>query len=182
LSEAKHPAICLSSSAAATKFIGGHSDVTAGILAVRDPALAERVYFVQNAEGTALGPFDSWLLVRGLKTMSLRMERQTANAQRIAEWLAAHPMVRSVNYPGLAGHPGRAVHEAQASSAGSVLSFITNDAVVSKAVCEETELFKITVSFGNVCSLIRSVGVCKWVCGCARLLSVQGLRWLHGSG
>jgi hypothetical protein len=172
--EAKHhPSTARPPCAAATKFIGGHSDVTAGILAVRDPALAERVYFVQNAEGTALGPFDSWLLVRGLKTMSLRMERQTANAQRIAEWLAAHPMVSSVNYPGLAGHPGRAVHEAQASSAGSVLSFITNDAVLSKAVCEETELFKITVSFGNVCSLIRSAGVCKWVCECARASAVS---------
>lgn len=94
----------------ATKFIGGHSDVMAGILAVRDPALADRIYFVQNAEGTALGPMDSWLLVRGLKTMALRMERQAQNAQRIAEWLAAHPLVKKVNFPGLPDHPGREVH------------------------------------------------------------------------
>ncbi|KAI3436663.1 hypothetical protein D9Q98_006079 [Chlorella vulgaris] len=138
----------------ATKFIGGHSDVTAGILAVRDPALADRVYFVQNAEGTALGPFDCWLLVRGIKTMALRMERQVANAQRIAEWLAAHPAVHSVNYPGLPGHPGKDVHDGQASSAGSIISFITGDATVSQTVVEETQLFKITVSFGNVRSLI----------------------------
>ena len=85
----------------------------AGVLAVRDPALADRIYFVQNAEGTALGPQDAWLLIRGLKTMSLRMERQAANAQRIAEWLAAHPLVACVNFPGLPGHPGKAVHDAQ---------------------------------------------------------------------
>ncbi|KAL4442966.1 hypothetical protein ABPG77_008457 [Micractinium sp. CCAP 211/92] len=138
----------------ATKFIGGHSDVTAGVLAVRDKQLADRIYFVQNAEGTALGPFDCWLLLRGLKTMSLRMEHQVANAQRIAEWLAAHPMVHRVNYPGLASHPGKDVHDAQASSPGSIISFVTNNSDLSRIVVEETELFKITVSFGNVLSLI----------------------------
>lgn len=138
----------------ATKFIGGHSDVTAGVLAVRDQELADRIYFVQNAEGTALGPMDCWLLIRGLKTMSLRMERQVANAQRIAEWLAAHPLVQRVNYPGLPGSTGKAVHDAQATSAGSIISFITNNADLSRVIVSETELFKITVSFGNVCSLI----------------------------
>jgi len=138
----------------ATKFIGGHSDVTAGILAVRDPALAERIYFVQNAEGTALGPMDSWLLVRGLKTMALRMEAQAAGAQRIADWLAAHPLVNKVNYPGRPEHPDRDIHFSQASSAGSILSFTTGDAVMSRNICDKTKLFKITVSFGNVRSLI----------------------------
>ncbi|KAL4457693.1 hypothetical protein ABPG75_012558 [Micractinium tetrahymenae] len=138
----------------ATKFIGGHSDVTAGVLAVRDKQLADRIYFVQNAEGTALGPFDCWLLIRGLKTMSLRMERQAANARCIAEWLAAHPMVHRVNYPGLASHPGKDVHDAQASSPGSIISFVTNNSDLSRIIVEETELFKITVSFGNVLSLI----------------------------
>jgi hypothetical protein len=94
-----------------------HADVTAGILAVSDPQLAERLYFLQNAEGTALGPFDCWLLVRGLKTMALRMERQAANAGRIAAWLDAHPDVRRVNYPGLPHHPGHDVHFRQVRAA-----------------------------------------------------------------
>ena len=100
----------------ATKFIAGHSDVTAGLLSVRGQALADRVYFTQNAEGTALGPFDCWLCLRGLKTMGLRMERQQANAGALAAFLEEHPLVgrrpglppggRAVNYPGLPGvHP-----------------------------------------------------------------------------
>lgn len=138
----------------ATKFIGGHSDVTAGILAVRDKELADKIYFLQNAEGTALGPMDCWLLIRGLKTMALRMERQASNAQKIAEWLVKHPLVKKVNYPGLESHPGHNLHFKQASSPGSIISFITGDSKLSKAICEATKLYKITVSFGNVHSLI----------------------------
>ena len=77
----------------ATKFVGGHSDVTAGILTVRDTELGDRIYFHQNSEGTGLGPFDCWLCLRGLKTMALRMERQAENAQAIAEHLTKHPLV-----------------------------------------------------------------------------------------
>lgn len=99
--------ICMTS---ATKFVGGHADVMAGVLSVRGAELAERLAFVQNAEGAALAPFDCWLLVRGLKTMALRMERAAASAQRIAEWLEAHPSVAAVNFPGLAAHPGRDIH------------------------------------------------------------------------
>ena len=138
----------------ATKFIGGHSDVTAGILAVADPALGDRIYFLQNAQGTALGPMDCWLLIRGIKTMALRMERQASNAQRIAEWLDAQPQVQKVNYPGLPNHPGYDVHFRQANSGGSIISFVTGDPALSKAVCEAAQLYKITVSFGNVHSLI----------------------------
>eukprot|EP00887_Chlorella_sp_A99_P005089 scaffold25.g5089.t1 len=138
----------------ATKFAGGHSDVSAGVLVVRDPALADRLYFIQNAVGSALGPFDCWLLVRGLKTMALRMERQTANAGAIAAWLVKHPLVKQVNYPGLSEHPGHDVHFRQATGSGSVLSFTTGDAELSRALCEAAQLHKITVSFGNVCSLI----------------------------
>jgi cystathionine beta-lyase len=138
----------------ATKFIGGHSDVTAGILAVADKDLGDRIFFYQNAEGTALGPMDSWLLVRGIKTMALRMERQAANAQRIAEWLTTQPQIKKVNYPGLPSHPGHDLHFRQASSGGSIISFTTGDAAVSKAICEAAQLYKITVSFGNVHSLI----------------------------
>ncbi|CAL8468529.1 g8069 [Coccomyxa elongata] len=138
----------------ATKFIAGHSDVTGGLLSVKDPELAERVYFYQNAEGSALGPFDCWLAMRGLKTMVLRMERQATTAALIARWLQAHPLVRKVNYPGLPSHPGHAVHAAQASSGGSLLSFETGSVEASRVIAEEAELFKITVSFGSCSSLI----------------------------
>lgn len=138
----------------ATKFVGGHSDVTAGLLAVKEKGLADEIYFVQNAEGTALGQFDSWLLVRGIKTMSLRMERQAQNAIVIANWLACHPKVVKVNFPGLQTHPGADIHASQANSAGSILSFITGDAEFSKKLVNATKIHKITVSFGNVVSLI----------------------------
>ncbi len=138
----------------ATKFIGGHSDVTGGVLAVRDPELAQRLYFVQNAEGTGLGPMECWLLLRGLKTMSLRMERQVQNCEKLVEWVRKQPLVTSVNYAGLEDFPGHDVHVSQASSAGSLFSFTTGDERVSKIICDNAKLFKITVSFGNVHSLI----------------------------
>ena len=138
----------------ATKFIGGHSDVTGGVLAVRDPELAQRLYFVQNAEGTGLGPMECWLLIRGLKTMSLRMERQVQNCEKLVEWVRKQPLVTSVNYAGLEDFPGHDVHVSQASSAGSLFSFTTGDESVSKIICDTAKLFKITVSFGNVHSLI----------------------------
>jgi cystathionine beta-lyase len=116
--------------------------------------LCDQIYFIQNAEGGALGPFDCWLCLRGLKTMSLRMERQAANCKRMAEWLAAHPLVTKVNYAGMAGTPDAALHWQQATGEGSLLSFTTDDIDVSKMVVTETKLFKITVSFGNVNSLI----------------------------
>ena len=138
----------------ATKFVGGHSDVTAGILTVRDAELGDRLYFHQNSEGTGLGPFDCWLCLRGLKTMALRMERQAENAQAIAEHLSTHPLVTKVNFPGLPGHPGHALHSEQARSGGSIISFETGDLAVSKRVVEKTALHKVTVSFGSVGSSI----------------------------
>ena len=127
---------------------------TGGMLAAKDPTLCDQIYFIQNAEGGALGPFDCWLCLRGLKTMSLRMERQAANCKRMAEWLAAHPLVSKVNYAGMPGTPDAALHWQQATGEGSLLSFTTDDIDVSKTVVTETKLFKITVSFGNVTSLI----------------------------
>ncbi|CAL5224631.1 g7348 [Coccomyxa viridis] len=137
-----------------TKFIGGHSDITAGILSVKDAELAKQVYFFQNAEGAILGPFDCWLAMRGLKTMALRMRRQAASAAIIARWLARHPLVKKVNYPGLPAHPGHDIHVAQASAGGSLLSFETGSTEASRTIAEEAQLFKITVSFGSVSSLI----------------------------
>lgn len=113
-----------------------------------------RVYFFQNAEGTGLPPFECWLALRGLKTMKLRLDKAAANAAAIAAFLARQPLVTKVNYAGLPGTREAALNAQQASSGGSLLSFTTGNADVSKHVTEQTELFSITVSFGSTSSLI----------------------------
>ena len=142
----------------ATKFLGGHHDVTAGAIVVKDKALAEQIYFIQNAEGNALGPFDCYLVLRGMKTLKLRIDCQQRNAQKVAEYLANHKSIQHVYYPGLKDSPGYELHRSQARGAGSVLSFTTGSIALSKAIAENSEMFRITVSFGSVNSSISLPG------------------------
>jgi len=138
----------------ATKHLCGHGDVTAGVLVVRDSELSQEIAFLQNAEGSALGPFDSWLLLRGLKTLGIRLDRAQENALRIARHLVRHPLVKRVHYPGLDDHPGHALHMRQARGGGALVSFETGDAELSRRVAESLELFTIAVSFGSVGSQV----------------------------
>jgi len=138
----------------ATKFLCGHSDVTGGVIVVKDDALANEIYFLQNAEGSALGPFDCFLLLRGLKTLKLRMDAQQRNAEIIAKFLSQHPKVSSVYYPGLPDHPRYAVQQRQARGGGAVLSFTVGSSESAKLIAENSELFRISVSFGSVNSTI----------------------------
>jgi cystathionine beta-lyase len=138
----------------ATKFLCGHSDVTGGALVVNDYDLYRQIAFHQNAEGAGLSPFDSWLLLRGMKTLSLRVERQNESARKVAEFLSRHPAVNQVYYPGLADHPGHEIHRSQSKGDGAVISFTTGDVEVSRQVVEATVLFDIAVSFGSVGSTI----------------------------
>jgi cystathionine beta-lyase len=138
----------------ATKSLSGHSDVTGGAIVVKDQALAEQIYFLQNAEGTALGPFDCFLILRGLKTLKLRLDAQQRNAQVTAEFLSRHPRISAVHYPGLPGHPLYEVHERQARGPGAVLSFTVSSFEQAKRIAESAALFRIGVSFGSVHSTI----------------------------
>lgn len=135
-----------------TKYLSGHHDLMAGVLAVNDSALGERLYFTINASGCGLAPFDSWLLMRGIKTLKVRMDQQQSNAQRIAEFLETHGF--KVRYPGLRSHPQYELHNSMARGAGAVLSFETGDVNISERIVEAAKLWAISVSFGCVNSLI----------------------------
>ena len=138
----------------ATKFLCGHSDVTAGALITNSSAVHDAVAFHQNAEGSGLSPFEAWLLLRGLKTLALRVERQNQTALKIARFLEAHPSVSKVYYPGLQHHPGHTIHRSQAQGDGAVVSFTTGNPELSAAIAGATRLFQIAVSFGSVGSTI----------------------------
>ncbi len=137
-----------------TKFLGGHHDVTCGAVIVKDERLAGQIRFISNAEGAALSPFDSFLLLRGLQTLKLRIDCQQRNAMAVAKWLAERKEVTQVFYPGLAANAAYQLHQRQASGPGSVMSFSTGSVALSKAIAESARLFHIAVSFGSVSSSI----------------------------
>ena len=135
-----------------TKYLSGHHDLMAGVLAVNNSAIGERLYFTINASGCGLAPFDSWLLMRGVKTLKVRLEQQQSNAQQIAEFLEGHGF--KVRYPGLKSHPQYELHHSMARGAGAVLSFETGNIQTSERIVEAAKLWAISVSFGCVNSLI----------------------------
>jgi cystathionine gamma-synthase len=139
-----------------TKYLGGHSDVVGGALVVADPELAERLAFTQNATGGVAGPFDSWLTLRGVKTLAARMDRHCRNAMRVAQMLAEHPAVTEVLYPGLPSHPGHKTAQEQMRAFGGMVSFrlLAGEEAAVRA-CGRTRLFTLGESLGGVESLIE---------------------------
>jgi cystathionine gamma-lyase len=140
----------------ATKYLGGHSDMLGGALIVNDRDLRNRLYFIQNATGGVMAPFDAFLCQRGIKTLELRVREQSRSADRIARWLAGHPQVARVYYPGLETHPGHELARRQMQGGfGAVLSFdLRTDLAGSKRFASATKLFQLAVSLGAVESLI----------------------------
>jgi cystathionine beta-lyase/cystathionine gamma-synthase len=138
----------------ATKYLSGHNDVLAGILVTKEKELGDKIYFYQNSIGAVLGPWDSWLTLRGLKTLSLRMERQQENAHKLALWLQNHPKVTRVLYPGLPGHPGHELLKTQSSGFGAIVSFEVDDPALVPHILSYVEVFLFAESLGGVESLI----------------------------
>ncbi len=144
----------------ATKYLGGHSDVIGGVLVVKDNDLGERLAFLQNSVGGIQGPFDSFLALRGLKTLALRLERSSQNAMGLAEWLEAHPAIARVNYPGLKSHPGHALAARQMDAFGGMITiFLKGGLDAAKTMLERVDLFTLAESLGGVESLIEHPGI-----------------------
>ena len=138
----------------ATKYLAGHNDTVAGLVAVKDPRLAEQVYFHQNSVGAVLGPQDSWLTIRGIKTLSVRLDRQQANARQIAQWLQQHPQVKRVYYPGLPDHPGHELLARQAKGFGAMIAFEVTDPALVEQLLLKTRVMSFAESLGGVETLI----------------------------
>ncbi|HHV99631.1 MAG TPA: aminotransferase class V-fold PLP-dependent enzyme [Clostridiaceae bacterium] len=138
----------------ATKFIGGHSDVVGGLVVVKGKELARKIYSIQNGFGAVLGPQDSWLLLRGLKTLKVRMDYQQNSALILAKWLSEQPKVSEVFYPGLENHPGREIHFSQAQGPGAVLSFKTTDNKTARSFMNNIKLAAVAVSLGGVETIV----------------------------
>lgn len=138
----------------ATKYLGGHSDLVAGLVVVNSDALAERLAFLQNATGGILGPFDAFLLIRGIKTLALRMDRHVENAQRAAEWLKGNPAVKLVYYPGLPDDPGYEINRKQARNGGAMISFELDEQHDFRKFFTALKLVTLAESLGGVESLV----------------------------
>jgi cystathionine beta-lyase/cystathionine gamma-synthase len=137
-----------------TKYLNGHSDGIGGAVALDDAQLAERLKFIQNAAGAVLGPMDSWLVLRGVKTLAVRMRQHCANGMAVAQFLANHPKVKKVNYPGLPSHPQHALAAKQMKGFGGMLSFETGSLENARRVLESVRLCALAESLGGVETLI----------------------------
>jgi len=138
-----------------TKYVGGHSDLVGGFLATNDPTVAERLLFLQKSLGAVPGPFDSWLVLRGLKTLAVRMRKHCENAHSVAAFLERHPRVDSVFYPGLPSHPGHRIAAQQMRDFGGMVSFLAESEDEAVALCARTKIFQLAESLGGVESLIE---------------------------
>jgi cystathionine gamma-synthase len=138
-----------------TKYLGGHSDLIGGFLATNDPTVAERLLFLQKSLGAVPGPFDCWLVLRGLKTLAVRMRKHCENAHAIAGSLERHPRVEKVLYPGLPAHPGHPIAAHQMRDCGGMVSLLLESEEEAVALCGNTKIFKLAESLGGVESLIE---------------------------
>ena len=138
-----------------TKYLGGHSDLIGGFLATNDPTVAERLHFLQKSLGAVPGPFDSWLVLRGLKTLAVRMRKHCENAHTIAAFLERHPRVERVFYPGLPSHPAHRIAAHQMRDFGGMVSFLAESEEEAVALCARTKIFQLAESLGGVESLIE---------------------------
>jgi len=137
-----------------TKYLNGHSDMVGGLLVTNREDLAERLGYLQNAAGGVPGPFDCWLALRGIKTLPLRMQKHDQNGRAIADWLAGHPKVKKLYYPGLPTHPQHDLARRQMGGFGGMISFDVEDVSLAKAIVEKTRIFTLAESLGGVESLI----------------------------
>src|SRR5881227_1191869 len=138
-----------------TKYLGGHSDLIGGFAATNDPTVAERLFFLQKSLGAVPGPFDCWLVLRGLKTLAIRMRKHCENARAVAEFLHGHPKVEQVLFPGLESHPGHEIAARQMRDFGGMVSFLAESEEEAVGLCARTKLWKLAESLGGVESLIE---------------------------
>ena len=138
-----------------TKYLGGHSDVVGGFCGTNDPTIAERLYFLQKSLGAVPGPFDAWLVLRGIKTLAVRMQRHCENGRAIAGWLEQQPGVEHVLYPGLPSHPGHEIAKRQMRDFGGMISFLAESEQTAIELVARTRIFQLAESLGGVESLIE---------------------------